>query len=148
MKLKLETPCNVSADSLLKNTVGWHCTVCKKDVVDYSTMSPEQITTHIQQFGLGCGSVTRRQLQYAIKPHKHRNLKPVYILGLSLLLSLTALAQDSCKAKTNDTVYVYAYHSGYTTERKHFGGLTYQQVTQHRTFFGRILYRIKKLFAN
>ncbi len=83
--LKVKTPCSESFDGFSSTKKGGYCSSCKKEVIDFTKMPPQEIINHFQnnETLITCGRFNSQQLKTYNHNIQKRN-KISFISGLGL----------------------------------------------------------------
>ncbi len=118
MKIQIPQPCHEKWDEMNPTKKGAFCLACQKEVVDFSTMSDEDIKQHFQKSaGKTCGRFRQDQIDrpLAFEPQKGFSFAKIWLsLGLFLGVASQGYAQKEEKKEvestfrhiTGDTIYV------------------------------------------
>ncbi len=108
-------PCHEDWQQMTPAAQGRFCQSCAKHVVDFSTMSDEQILNHISKAAGGmCGRFANEQLQRPLMPAKQETKKTWWLAAMLPLVMLFEKA-GAQKKTTHKTKPAYIKHS-YTYE--------------------------------
>ena len=117
LRFNLHTPCSVDFSDMGAIKNGFHCHHCNKDVVDFVSMSDEEIINFFKvNGGMGnlCGRLTQNQMENGIeildeklpfKPSLLKKVAAVTIIGLSIAGATVELkAQVTVEEKQDYTI--------------------------------------------
>lgn len=110
--MKVEKPCTENFSAMEKNSVGRHCSLCRKTVVDFTDKSIEEIKAHLAlSTGEVCGRFKSLQLEQKTGFEKlifnlrervsGFNVRPIRVAFLALLSGITAFT-SSCMGKVQN----------------------------------------------
>jgi len=106
-KLNIQTPCSKNFNQFTPTTKGGFCGSCKKEVIDFTEMNAQEITTFFKnkETQNTCGRFNNNQLktynQESPKKHKLSFLSGMAIACLAIFSSITAQAQEVKKTITS-----------------------------------------------
>jgi len=83
-KIQLTKPCNEDWDNMSKTERGKHCAVCKKDVIDFTNYTDDELIKTLKKEKIECARLKANQLNRVLKSSK-KKLK--FSLGLMSLAS-------------------------------------------------------------
>ncbi|TRX38539.1 hypothetical protein FNW52_00375 [Flavobacterium sp. ZT3R18] len=109
-KITIPKPCNEDWDKMTPNDSGRFCGSCSKNVIDFTTMLPDEIQVYFQQHSNVCGRIKQSQLDsiiiqipnITINSKTDRNL--IFLLVLFLVMGTTLFSckdQDGSKYSIN-----------------------------------------------
>lgn len=99
MKLRIPNPCSANWEHMSEADKGRFCSMCKKNVVDFTIMKPQEIRTHLleKQDENVCGRFKNNQLSDYKTPLRYTINKIVNMMGVTSILFLWSVnvnAQD------------------------------------------------------
>ena len=111
MKPYIPEPCHEDWNAMTPKEQGRFCDVCAKVVVDFTTMSDEEIINYLQQHSKQkiCGLFSNEQLYQAEKLEINlasipTNLSFKKYFAIALLIAFTSFGLVSCKTNSGRTV--------------------------------------------
>lgn len=95
--IKIENPCHEKWDEMTTNQQGKFCSVCSKNVVDFTGYSDKKLVQYLASSKVSiCGRVDNNQLNKVITFKERRDFQPRYsilVAGLTLLISTGVYSQ-------------------------------------------------------
>ena len=121
LKISIPTPCHEDWNQMTPNQQGRHCDSCMKTVVDFTSMSDEQVQHFLinNQQEHSCGRFTSRQLQtiqVELPPDIFIIQMPLWKQFLAACLIVFATTLFSCEVKHPDPLR--AFKAGVELENK------------------------------
>jgi len=105
--LEIKTPCTENFNEFKPTQKGGFCASCKKEVIDFTKMNSQEITTYFKNRNTEetCGKFNKTQLKTYEKSSKQEKLfnffKGVGFACLALFIGKTSQAQDTIKYTEN-----------------------------------------------
>jgi hypothetical protein len=120
-QISIPQPCHENWEAMTKHEHGRHCNSCDKIVVDFASMSDEQVLNYLNQAkGRICGRVHDKQLTQSYQFKIPKKLKVfLYSIAVAFLLNVP---MDSFGQHVNDTTHsqqnLYGEITGKVTDSK------------------------------
>ena len=107
MQLHIPEPCHEDWNTMTPTAQGRHCQSCCKQVVDFTTMSDQQIISYLTKAsGNTCGRVRKDQLEKPLRTSHHKPWKWI-IAGIASLFfffnKVQAQKKEQCDTKKDTT---------------------------------------------
>lgn len=106
MQVQVPKPCHENWDQMTETHKGRFCLSCKKEVIDFSIMTDQQILNHISKAAVGvCGRFNNEQLNRDMIEKKENHISWykyfIHVIIPALLISNKSSAQEKI---TGDTI--------------------------------------------
>lgn len=161
VSITIQSPCSVSSDRLTPNSNGHFCDHCNKQVVDYTSMSDDQMMAYIKKHGIGCGSWREDQLGRTLYPSARKIRVRTMAFYLPMFILFLFKSDHAQAQAVSDTVQTPSQNKkqfdnkiienkldepqrvAYGNTSKMFGGAIISRQIIHRDNWLRRLFRRK-----
>lgn len=102
-KIEIKSPCDANLNQMPKTAIGFYCSMCTKDVIDFTSKSNFEISKYISENKNICAKLKTTQLEQEfnlIENSKSNNLKYAVAVAASVLLTTNIVAQEKTPVKS------------------------------------------------
>ena len=145
-KISIDSPCNANLQEMQKNNSGFFCSLCTKDVIDFSELSNYEISKFISENKNSsiCARMKTSQLQeeFSLIEHTKVNRNMKYAAVAASVLAVSSLNAQEIKNTDSQNSIIYSKLKG------NVGQATLKENKKEIKIKGKIIDKVTKLPIN